>query len=123
MSLNSLMRWIKPNEQVFFDLLDASAANVLEAARLFDRELRTEDPAHWAELRRQMKTLEHKGDDAHLHFNIARAQAESGNLEGAVAHLETALSLDAGFEAALKYRDYLAKNGAPGAAAEAGAQS
>ncbi len=63
MSLNSLMRWIKPNEQVFFDLLDASAANVLEAARLFDRELRTEDPAHWAELRRQMKTLEHKGDE------------------------------------------------------------
>jgi hypothetical protein len=63
MSLNSLMRWIKPNEQIFFDLLDAAAANVLESARLFDRELRTKDPAHWAELRRQMKALEHKGDE------------------------------------------------------------
>ena len=63
MSLNSLMRWIKPHEQIFFDLLEASAANVLEAARHFDRELRTEDPAHWAELRRQMKALEHKGDE------------------------------------------------------------
>jgi len=68
------------------------------------------------------KALEHNGDDAHLHFNIARALAESGNLEESVAHLETALSLDAGFDAALKYRDYLAKNGAPGAASEAGAQ-
>ena len=63
MSLNSLMRWIKPHEQLFFDLLEASAANVLEAARHFDQELRTEDPANWAELRRQMKALEHKGDE------------------------------------------------------------
>ena len=63
MSLNSLMRWLKPQEPVFFDLLEASAANVLEAARLFDRELRTEDPRRWAELRRQMKVLEHKGDE------------------------------------------------------------
>jgi predicted phosphate transport protein (TIGR00153 family) len=63
MSLNSLMRWIKPQEQIFFDLLEASAANVLEAARHFDRELRTEDPSHWAELRRQLNAFEHKGDE------------------------------------------------------------
>lgn len=63
MSLNSLMRWIKPHEQIFFDLLEASAANALAAARLFDRGLRTEDPANWAELRRQLKALEHQGDE------------------------------------------------------------
>lgn len=63
MSLNSLMRWIKPHEQIFFDLLEASAANALETARLFDSGLRTEDPASWAELRRQLNSLEHKGDE------------------------------------------------------------
>jgi uncharacterized protein len=63
MSLNSLMRWIKPHEQIFFDLLEASAANVGEAAHHFDKEIRTEDPANYAELRRQMKAFEHKGDE------------------------------------------------------------
>jgi uncharacterized protein len=63
MSLNSLMRWIKPHEQIFFDLLEASAANVLEAARYFDREIRTEDPSHWAELRRRLNVFEHEGDE------------------------------------------------------------
>lgn len=63
MSLNSLMRWIKPHEQIFFDLLEASAANVLDAARHFDRELRTEDPSRWAELRRQLNIFEHQGDE------------------------------------------------------------
>jgi len=63
MSLNALMRWLKPREMVFFDLLEASAANILEAAQLFDRELRSGDPGRYAELRRQMKDLEHKGDE------------------------------------------------------------
>jgi uncharacterized protein len=63
MSLNSLLRWIKPHEQIFFDLLEASAANVLAAARHFDRELRTEDPSRWAELRRQVNAFEHTGDE------------------------------------------------------------
>lgn len=63
MSLNALMRWLKPREMVFFELLEASAANILEASQLFDRELRSGDPARFAELRRQMKDLEHKGDE------------------------------------------------------------
>ncbi len=63
MSLNALMRWLKPREMVFFELLEGAAANILEAAQLFDRELRSGDPARFAELRRQMKDLEHKGDD------------------------------------------------------------
>lgn len=63
MSLNALMRWLKPREMVFFDLLEAAAANILEASQLFDRELRGNDPARFAELRRQMKELEHKGDE------------------------------------------------------------
>jgi hypothetical protein len=61
--LNSLMRWIKPHEQIFFDLLEASSGNVLAAARHFDAEVRSEDPSRWADLRRQMNIFEHKGDD------------------------------------------------------------
>jgi predicted phosphate transport protein (TIGR00153 family) len=62
MSLNAIMRWLKPRETVFFDLLEASSVNVLGAAQLFDKEIRTNDPTRWAELRRQMKDFEHKGD-------------------------------------------------------------
>lgn len=62
MSLNALMRWLKPRETVFFDLLEAASVNVLGAAQLFDKEVRTNDPSRWAELRRQMKDFEHKGD-------------------------------------------------------------
>lgn len=63
MSLNSLMRWMKPREMVFFDLLEGAATNILDAAQLFDRELRSGDPSRFAELRRQMKELEHVGDE------------------------------------------------------------
>jgi uncharacterized protein Yka (UPF0111/DUF47 family) len=62
MSLNALMRWLKPRETVFFDLLEAAADNSHEAAKLFDTAVRTNDPARWAEFRREMKELEHKGD-------------------------------------------------------------
>jgi len=63
MSLNALMRWLKPREMVFFDLLESAAGNAYQASQLFDREIRTGDPARFAELRRQMKDLEHSGDD------------------------------------------------------------
>lgn len=63
MSLNTLMRWLKPREMVFYDLLESAAANAYQASQLFDREIRSNDPARFAELRRQMKDLEHAGDD------------------------------------------------------------
>jgi uncharacterized protein Yka (UPF0111/DUF47 family) len=63
MSLNALMRWLKPREGVFFDLLEQAAENALEATRHFDREIASDDPARWAELRRRMKEFEHKGDE------------------------------------------------------------
>ena len=63
MSLNSLMRWLKPREMVFFELLESAAANAYQASQLFDLEIRTGDPVRFAELRRQMKDLEHIGDD------------------------------------------------------------
>ncbi len=63
MSLNSLIRWLKPREMVFFDLLEASAENVLAGARLFDKEIRVEGTTDWTEFRRKMKSLEHKGDE------------------------------------------------------------
>jgi len=63
MSLNSLISWLKPREMVFFDLLEASVGNLLEAARLFEREFVTRGNAgEWGDFRRQMKDLEHKGD-------------------------------------------------------------
>jgi uncharacterized protein len=63
MSLNSMLRWLKPHETVFFDLLEAAAQNAFEASVLFERELRTDDPDRWAELRRQMKERERQGDE------------------------------------------------------------
>lgn len=63
MSLNAVMRWLKPREMVFFDLLDEAAANVLTSTQLFDQGLRAGGPSTWADLRREMKELEHKGDE------------------------------------------------------------
>jgi uncharacterized protein len=63
MSMNTLMRWLKPREMVFFELLESAAGNAYQAAQLFDREIRSGDPSRFAELRRQMKDLEHAGDD------------------------------------------------------------
>ncbi len=63
MSMNAVIRWLKPRETIFFDLLEAATANVFQAAQLFDREIRTGDPARFAELRREIKDLEHIGDD------------------------------------------------------------
>jgi len=63
MSLNAVMRWLKPREMVFFDLLDEAAANVLATAQFFDQGLRAGDASTWADLRREMKELEHKGDE------------------------------------------------------------
>jgi predicted phosphate transport protein (TIGR00153 family) len=57
------MRWLKPREMVFFDLLESAAGNAYQASQLFDLEIRTGDPVRFAELRRQMKDLEHAGDD------------------------------------------------------------
>ena len=32
MSLNALMRWLKPREMIFFDLLESAAANIYQAS-------------------------------------------------------------------------------------------
>src|SRR5512141_1689228 len=63
MSLNAILRWLKPHEMVFFDLLESSVGVVHESTKLFDQEIRTNDSSRWPELRRQMGDLEHKGDD------------------------------------------------------------
>ncbi|MCE1228510.1 MAG: DUF47 family protein [Firmicutes bacterium] len=62
MSLNSLIRWLKPREMVFFDLLESAADNVLEAAKYFESGVLTDHPGQWEDFRRAMKELEHKGD-------------------------------------------------------------
>jgi len=63
MSLNAILRWLKPHEMIFFDLLESSVEVVHEAIKFFDQEIRTNDPARWPELRRKMKDYEHKGDE------------------------------------------------------------
>ena len=63
MSLNAILRWLKPHEMVFFDLLEGSAENIYQATLHFDREIRTGDNSRWPELRRQMKEYEHTGDE------------------------------------------------------------
>jgi uncharacterized protein Yka (UPF0111/DUF47 family) len=63
MSLNAIISWLKPREMVFFDLLEAAMGNVYQASQVFDREIRSNDAARFAELRRQMKDFEHTGDD------------------------------------------------------------
>jgi len=62
MSLNSLIRRVKPCETVFFDLLEASAANLVDATRYFDTMFRQGLPVSWSPMRDHMKALEHKGD-------------------------------------------------------------
>ena len=63
MSLNSLISWLKPREMVFFDLLEASVGNLLESARLFEREfVSRNNSSEWGAFRREMKDLEHRGD-------------------------------------------------------------
>jgi len=63
MSLNAILRWLKPHEMVFFDLLESAASNVNAATKLFDRQIRVNEPSRWPELRREMGDLEHKGDE------------------------------------------------------------
>lgn len=63
MSFSSLLTWLKPHEQIFFDLLEASIANAVEASRWFDQELRTGDSSRWKALRQKMKDYEHQGDE------------------------------------------------------------
>lgn len=62
MSLNALIRWFKPRETVFFDLLEASSENLVETARLFADGLRHEN-LEFHTLRTRVKDLEHKGDE------------------------------------------------------------
>ncbi|MHC1788460.1 tetratricopeptide repeat protein [Solidesulfovibrio sp.] len=57
------------------------------------------------------KALERNATDEHLHFNIARALAESGNPGAARSHLETALALRPDFEAARRFQTYLGQTG------------
>ena len=47
---------------VFFDLLEESAGNAYQAAQLFDREVRANNPERWPGLRREMDDFEHAGD-------------------------------------------------------------
>lgn len=63
MSLNALVRWLKPRETVFFDLLDASAVNLLAAAKAFDQGIQHGHAGKWDEFRRSIKEIEHRGDE------------------------------------------------------------
>jgi tetratricopeptide (TPR) repeat protein len=53
------------------------------------------------------KAVEHNDGDEHLHFNIARAKAESGDVDGAREHLERAMSLSPDFDEAGRFLAHL----------------
>ncbi len=53
------------------------------------------------------KALERSNADEHLHFNIARAMAESGDAAGAMGHLEKALALRPDFSPAQSFLAHL----------------
>ena len=79
MSLNAILRWLKPHEMVFFDLLEGSAENIYQATLHFDREIRMADTTRWPELRRQMKEYEHTGDEfTHQQRSLQCRQATQG---------------------------------------------
>ncbi len=62
MSLNALIRWFKPREMVFFDLMEGAAGNLVDMSRLFAHELRSGDAGRIQAMRKQLKELEHRGD-------------------------------------------------------------
>ncbi|MCA1944586.1 MAG: tetratricopeptide repeat protein [Desulfovibrio sp.] len=51
-----------------------------------------------------------KGDE-HLHYNIARAHFEKSQLAEAASHLDIALTMNPGLEAARKFKDWLQSKG------------
>jgi uncharacterized protein Yka (UPF0111/DUF47 family) len=63
MSLNSIVRWLKPKEMVFFDLLERAAENLSESIGYFHGALGADDPSEWPDIRHRMKAFEHAGDD------------------------------------------------------------
>jgi len=63
MSLNAILKWIKPREAVFFDLLEKSASNVMETAKAFDMGVRSTPPEDWGVFRRAIKEWEHRADE------------------------------------------------------------
>jgi uncharacterized protein Yka (UPF0111/DUF47 family) len=63
MSISSIIKWLKPKETIFFDLLEKSAVNLHMAVKHFRKELEANDPSRWSELRHQRKIFEHNGDD------------------------------------------------------------
>lgn len=63
MSLNALVRWLKPREMVFFELLEGSAANLVDMTRRFAEGLQTGDTVAIQAMRKDLKAFEHKGDE------------------------------------------------------------
>ncbi len=65
------------------------------------------------------KALDLNPADDHVHFNIARAYFDKGDLEKSLAYLDHALGINPGFAEAEKFRAYILKT--PGAGAGSGA--
>lgn len=62
MSLNTLVRWLKPRETVFFDLLEGSAANLVAMTQHYAAGLRS-DIGGIPLIRKEIKAFEHAGDE------------------------------------------------------------
>ena len=57
----SFREWILPQDKIFFEILEKQSDLVLKAAKLFQKMLK--EPEKFSENIKQMKILEHKGDE------------------------------------------------------------
>lgn len=61
--IQGLIRWMLPSENTFFAYLDQISANLSEGARILDRFREAKGTAAMAEIARQVKLIEHEGDE------------------------------------------------------------
>jgi len=95
-------------------ILDIDALFQEEQRHLFNEfGIRLRKEKHFAEaIAFYGKAVEHNDADEHLHFNIARALADSGDTDAARSHLERAISLRNDFTEARRFLDHLASGNA-----------
>lgn len=61
--IQGLIRWMLPSENTFFAYLDQISANLSEGARQLDKFRDAKGAAAFAEIAKQVKLIEHEGDE------------------------------------------------------------
>ncbi|MCO5167328.1 MAG: DUF47 family protein [Planctomycetes bacterium] len=61
--IQGLIRWLLPSENTFFAYLDQISANLIEGARILDKYRDAKGVAAMADIAKQIKLVEHEGDE------------------------------------------------------------